>query len=100
MAASTCVVAVSAVAHPVTLLGVPSGDAYPREAGALNGIVQDLANSDPHDGLRFYDWAAQAKAHQYRSTTPWFIHDNLHLNVTGKLVYMDRPWRAARECDL
>jgi lysophospholipase L1-like esterase len=98
MAASTCVVAVTSVAHPVTLLGVPSRVAYPKEAGALNGIVRDLANSDPHDGLRVYDFAAQAKNHQYRNRTPWFIHDNLHLNATGKLFYTDLLWRAASQC--
>ena len=100
LAASTCVVAVTAVAHPVTLLGVPSGAAYPREADAINSIVRELANSDPHDGLRIYDFAAQAKAHQYKSPRPWFNGDNLHLNATGRLVYTDIMWRAASECGL
>ena len=100
IAASTCVVAVATVAHPVTLLGVPSGAAYPREASAINSIVRDLANSDRNDGLRFYDFAAQAKSHQYRSAKPWFNADNLHLNATGRLVYTDTMWRAASECGL
>jgi lysophospholipase L1-like esterase len=99
MAASTCVVAVTAVENPVTLLGVPSGPAYPSEAAALNGIVTTLAASDPDDGLRVFDFATEAKAHQYGSRSPWFIGDNLHLNAAGKLVYAEVMWQAASLCE-
>jgi lysophospholipase L1-like esterase len=99
MAASTCVVAVTTVENPVTLLGVPSGPAFPREAAAINGIVKDLAASDPDDGLHVFDFAAEAKAHQYGSRDSWFVADNLHLNATGRLVYADVMWRAAQLCE-
>jgi hypothetical protein len=50
--------------------------------------------------LRIYDFAAQAKAHQYGSASPWFNRDNLHLNASGRLVYTDVMWRAASKCRL
>jgi lysophospholipase L1-like esterase len=97
---SDCVVAVTTVAHPVWMLGVYSDDKYPREARAINTIVRDRAAEDPSDALRVYDFAAQAKLHQFGSAAPWFINDNLHLNPAGKLVYTNAMWLAANQCGL
>ena len=97
-ASSDCVVAVTAVEHPINLGAIVSGADYATEATGINNILRFMAAIDPTDALHVQEFATQAALHQYGGAGSWFGTDNLHLNDTGRIVYTDTMWQAADKC--
>jgi lysophospholipase L1-like esterase len=78
----SCVVLVTAPAHPRGLFG--SGTLYSAQALAINEILRDTA-ARAGPGVRVADWAARSASHHGPSVDGgWFLpDDDVHLNPAG-----------------
>ncbi len=67
-------------------------------ANRINGYFKQRAAANPHDGLKFYDWAAQANSHGYGTKDEWFGYDYIHLTHDGIEAYANALTQASSLC--
>lgn len=86
-----CLVAVTTPENPVSVPGV-DGAGYATAARHVNDVLRFIAAADGADGFEVVDFARQSAGQ------PWFVADDLHLNLAGKLSYTAAIGSAARQC--
>lgn len=86
-----CLVAVTTPENPVNIPGV-DGTGYATAARQVNDVLRFIAAADDSDGFEVVDFATQAAGQS------WFVGDNLHLNLAGKLSLAAAIGSAARRC--
>jgi lysophospholipase L1-like esterase len=71
---------------------------FQEAAGRINALFEQRADADSHDGLKVYDWAAQADPHGYGTKDAWFGYDYIHLTAAGIQAYANDLTQAAGMC--
>ncbi|MEU5881159.1 SGNH/GDSL hydrolase family protein [Spirillospora sp. NPDC047279] len=89
-----CLVAVTAPEHA----NVYSPAHYAAAALELNNVLRWIAAANATDAFELVDFGARAGTHRRDDAAPWFSSDDLHLNMTGRLVYTATMTEAALRC--
>ena len=92
-----CVVLVTAPDN-LARYGTDNPWAYAWAAQNINSLLRARANASTTDKLLLRDFATLSAAHHTWNTDNWFLPDDLHLIVPGKLVLTSEIVQGALSC--